>query len=250
MDITCFSGGTLPLALIIEAINSKADKTYFKLGMMPYGPTIVYTIGDIAYVPGVGPVEYVGSIDTAGNDPATDDGTYWVNWEPIVMVDNATSAFGIPLKPGTLVIDKDTFKIYGVTATATAAESLSDITTYDISKNAEWLLSSTNTWRKPQITTTTILTFGPTVNINMSLSQDYMLVTEPGEFLIDNPTGATTGQHGDIIIDLAGTAPSWGDWYNFGEYTFPKHTTGKLCLHYHVLSLSADGIIMSYAGGY
>jgi len=112
------------------------------------------------------------------------------------------------------------------------------------------LIAQANTFVLPQRTTTTTLTFGATVDIDLDATNDYYLATTTGAFAINNPTNGAVGQSGYITIDLTDTAPSWGTYYNFGSYGIPSDTTGKLCLHYLVVSLAAGGIIMSYAGGY
>jgi hypothetical protein len=95
-------------------------------GIDGWQSTVFYAQYSVVDVPSVGPAVCVNVAGSTNNNPTTDDGTYWVNYLPTHTVANSSTAFGIPLKAGTTVLDLATGLYYRTTAIRTAAHTLGD----------------------------------------------------------------------------------------------------------------------------
>ena len=103
MDLSCLNG-SVTMADVVTAVNSKADKIFVANGIYPYDQTKEYTENTVAFLENVGPIEYVNPTPGTGINPATDDGTTWVNWSRIHTMADTVTAYGIPLRSGTLIV--------------------------------------------------------------------------------------------------------------------------------------------------
>lgn len=97
------------------------------------------------------------------------------------------------------------------------------------------------TWSQPQLSSPASLTDGATINVDLSVRNDFM-VTLGGNRTIANPTNAVTGQKGVFIITqdaTGGRTVAWGSAYKWPGGVAPTLTTAANAVdrvYYHVYS--------------
>ena len=233
MDIVCTPGGEISLAEIFAAINSKVDKLALTGVILPFNSNTEYSKGNIAYIPSLGPVEYINIDPATGISPATDDGTTWVNWLNIVEVADSNTAFGMPIKNGTLILDKTNGRLFKAKTLLLPAQKLSD--------------SGIIT---PMHDDIVAVAYSASVALDFGVSRNFLVTATGGAFTMLNPTNMTVGQSGKIFIAVNDTAPTWDDSWNNGPYPLPSLTNTLIGIQYTVLNTGVDGIVMSIAEGY
>ena len=141
-DITAFGVPLRAGTLIIRADNAqvyKADSvlaatdTIFDADISVvedkgavWNTQATYDQNDVAYVPGSGFAYCSNAAGSTGDDPTADDGTNWLNVADIVTVATASTAYGVPLRAGTLIIQISPYRIFTADSVLPATNTTSD----------------------------------------------------------------------------------------------------------------------------
>jgi hypothetical protein len=149
-----------------------------------------YDYNVIASMPGVGLVACSNASGSAGDNPAVDDGTNWLNVGNTVVVADTSTTYGIPLRTGTLIVVLDPLinKVYRADTVLPATNSVSDGDVTDLTDIDIYnILNTANKWYRPQRTTVVAQAFSTNMSLDFNVTNDIGVALGSGAYNIANP---------------------------------------------------------------